>query len=207
MNNNFIGNKENSKIFFEFFTNYKKIIEAAKVYIKEDVSNSSMIIDEKSKDNKKKYKIRKHIYEAFVKIRKYPNEFKEAILNCQNFLIVITFSYEKIINRNILEPPLTVLDKDMGALMEIFIENMDLLYKVNKQYSIIDYKNFYNDGICKNIIIKDEFLKFLRNEKIKKKTKKKKKKKRKIEIKKKMKKKKIKKKKKKKKRKKKKIMK
>ena len=52
--------------------------------------------------------------------------------------------------------------------MEIFIENMDLLYKVNKQYSIIDYKNFYNDGICKNIIKKDEFLKFLRNEKIKK---------------------------------------
>ena len=174
MNNNFIGNKENSKIFFEFFTNYKKIIETAKVYIKEDVSNSSIIIDEKSKDNKKKYKIQKHIYEAFVQIRKYPNEFKEAILNCQNFLIVITFSYEKIINPNILEPPLTVLDKDMGALMEIFIENMDLLYKVNKQYSIIDYKNFYNDGICKNIIIKDEFLKFLRNEKIKKKIKKKK---------------------------------
>ena len=171
MNNNFIVNKENSKIFLEFFTNYEKIIEAAKIYIKDDVTNSSMIIDEKSKDSKKKFKTRKHIYEAFAQIRKFPNEFKEAILNCQNFLIVITFSYEKV-NNPFLQ--LTVLDKDMGALMEKFIENMNLLYKVNKYYSIIDYKNFYNDGISKNISLKAEFINFVKNEKIKKKIKKRK---------------------------------
>ena len=51
--------------------------------------------------------------------------------------------------------------------------NLDLFYKINKYYGIIDYTNFYNDGISKKINFKYEFLTYLSNEKIRKKNEKK----------------------------------
>ena len=56
----------------------------------------------------------------------------------------------------------------MEALLEIFVKNINLLYEVNKYYSIIDYKNFYNDGVSKTINLKVEFHKYVNNEKIRK---------------------------------------
>ena len=49
--------------------------------------------------------------------------------------------------------------------------NLDLFYKINKYYGIIDYTNFYNDGISKKINFKFEFITYLSNEKIRKKKK------------------------------------
>ena len=47
--------------------------------------------------------------------------------------------------------------------------NLDLFYKINKYYGIIDYTNFYNDGISKKINFKFEFITYLSNEIIRKK--------------------------------------
>ena len=172
MNNNFMVVKENCKEYFRFFTNYHNILKTAKLYIKEDLKNSSMIIEDEKNTKKNIKGTDKAIYEAFEQIKNYPNEFKEAVISCQNFLILILFSVEKKNVDILFMPQMNIIDKDMGLLLEIFVINMNLLYKINNYYSIIDYKNFYNDGMSKNVNLKVEFFNFVNNEKIKKKLKK-----------------------------------
>ena len=176
MNNNFMVTQDNCTEYYRFFKNYFTIIKSVKVYLKDAISRTSMIIIEDNKDADIKKNIRKAICEAFAQIKKYPNEFKEAIETCQNFLIIILFSVEKK-KVNLLMPEMTVMDEKMSKLLEIFVLNMNILYKVNKYYSIIDYKNFYNDGMSKNLNLKVEFMNFVHNEKIKQKLKKEKEKK------------------------------
>jgi len=161
MNNNFILTKSNCSEFSIFFKNYNNIIKTAKLYIKKDMLNSNIIIEEQKEDNviMKKYNIA--MYEAFEQLKKYPNEFKDAVESCQNFLILVIFSIEEKESS----------DQDMISLLKVFVDNMDLLYKANKYYSIIDYKNFYNDGVSKKINLKYEFINYLKNLKIKKKQK------------------------------------
>ena len=165
MNNNFLVTKANCLEFTKFFTNYENIRKAAKLYLKDSISKSSMIIeDEVSEKTKKKMKDI-GTYEAFEQIKNYPNELKEAIGNCQNFLALILLTVEKK-NNNLFFPQVTYIDNDMSKLLEIFVMNMNLLYEVNKYYSIIDYTNFYNDGMSKYISLKVEFKNYLNNEKI-----------------------------------------
>ena len=165
MSNNFMFTKEYTKEYSEFFTNYKKILEASKLYINDDISNNKdMIIEVKEKEFEK---INNSIYDAFKCLKNYPNEFKDAIISCQNFLIVILFSSEFKENK-FFGVPSRSLDKESSNLIEIFVANLDLFYKVNKYYGIIDYTNFYNDGISKKINFKYEFLTYLSNEKIRK---------------------------------------
>ena len=168
MSNNFMFTKEYTKEYFEFFTNFKKISEACKMYINKDFLNKNdknMITEVKEK---KYEKINNSIFEAFKCLKNYPNEFKDAIISCQNFLIVILFSGEAKENK-IFGVPSRTLDKDSSNLIEIFVTNLDLFYKINKYYGIIDYTNFYNDGISKKINFKFEFITYLSNEKIRKK--------------------------------------
>ena len=167
MNNNFIVSKENCKEYSKFFRSYDHIIRTAKMYMKEDISNSSMICEGENRKKIIKNETNKALCEAFQQIKNYPNEFKEAILSCQNFLILITFSVEKK-NINFFMPPVEVIDKDMGLLLEAFVPIMNVLYNFNKYYSIIDYKNFYNEGISKNLNLRVEFNNYMNNEKIKK---------------------------------------
>ena len=172
MNNNFMFTKENSVEFIEFFGNFRDILGVVKLYLKEDLVNSKdNIINE---DEIMTNKIDMIIYESFKCLKKYPNEFKDAIISCQNFLILILFSEET--EENPFGPPKKFLDKKLSNLLEILVVNLDFFYKLNKNYAIIDYKNFYNDGVCKRINLKYEFLNYIRNEKIKKKMEKEKKK-------------------------------
>ena len=146
MNNNFMVTKDNCKEYYKFFKNYFLTIKSIKLYLKDAISRTSMIIIEENKESDIKKNIRKAVYEAFEQIKKYPNEFKEAIETCKNFLILIIFSVEKK-KKNILMPEMIVMDENISKLLEIFVVNMNILYKINKYYSIIDYKNFYNDGM------------------------------------------------------------
>ena len=172
LNNNFMFTKENSVEFIEFFGNFRDILGVVKLYLKEDLVNSKdNIINE---DEIMTNKIDMIIYESFKCLKKYPNEFKDAIISCQNFLILILFSEET--EENPFGPPKKFLDKKLSILLEILVVNLDFFYKLNKNYAIIDYKNFYNDGVCKRINLKYEFLNYIRNEKIKKKMEKEKKK-------------------------------
>lgn len=176
MNNNFMFTKENGKVFSEFFIDYKKIIETCKLYLNQDLllnsknaEDNNMIIEktEKENNNINNNDINKSIYESFQCLKKYQNEFKDAIISCQNFLIVILFSGETV-EKPVFGIPAQSLDKESSNLIEIFVQNLDLFYKVNKFYGIINYTNFYNDGISKKINFKYEFITFLNNEKIRK---------------------------------------
>ena len=176
MNNNFMFTKENGKVFSEFFIDYKKIIETCKLYLNQDLllnsknaEDNNMIIEKKEKENNNinNNDINKSIYESFQCLKKYQNEFKDAIISCQNFLIVILFSGETV-EKPVFGIPAQSLDKESSNLIEIFVQNLDLFYKVNKFYGIINYTNFYNDGISKKINFKYEFITFLNNEKIRK---------------------------------------
>ena len=168
MNNNFMASKENSEIFSKFFLNYNYIIKACKLYINQDnANNSSNNIILPEENNKIK---NSELYPPFKCIKNYPEEFKNAIINCQNFLVLILFSLETR-QSNILGRRNKMLNKEMSRLMEIFVVNMDILYKINEYYQIIDYKIFYNDSMSKKINFKEEFSNFLKNEKIKKKLK------------------------------------
>ena len=171
MNNNFMVTKDNYKEYYKFFKNYFLITKTVKLYLKDSISRTSMIIIEENQESDIKKNIRKAVYAAFEQIKKYPNEFKEAIESCQNFLILIMFSLGKK-KVNFLMPEMVIKDENMNKLLEIFVLNMNILYKINKYYSIINYKNFYNDGMSKNINLKAEFINFIHNEKIKKKLKK-----------------------------------
>ena len=160
MNINFIPSKElNIKEYSKFFMNYKNIIKACKLYIKQNLEQNKIA---NNQDNN----IDNIIYSSFNCINNSKNEFKEAIINCQNFLAIILLSTE---SNNIIR---NTLNKDMSELMEIFVDNMDLLFNINKYFSIIDYKIFYNDAMSKKINFKKEFANFLKNEKIKKELKK-----------------------------------
>ena len=163
MNGNFLATKENCREYIKFFINYNKVIKAAKLYIKDAVDHSSMIIDDENKKEIKRLK-KAALYEAFKQLKKYPTEFKEAILSCQNFLILVILSTES--NKE------KMMNKDMSSLLEILVIIMNLLYNINKTYSIIDYKNFYNEGVSKNKSIIVEFRTFIENENIRKKIKK-----------------------------------
>ena len=176
LNSNFMVTRDNCNVYYTFFNNYHLIIKSVKLYLKDSISHTSMIIIEDNKEPDIKKNIKKSIYEAFEQIKKYPSEFKEAIETCQNFLILILFSVEKK-KVNILMPEMVVMDENMSKLLETFVLNMNILYNVNKYYSIIDYKNFYNDGMSKNINLKVEFINYVHNEKFKKKLKKEKEKK------------------------------
>ena len=178
MSNNFMFTKENSEEYIKFFRNYRDILTTCKLYVKDDLTNlKNNIIEEQEKESKK---INKIMFEPFKCLKNYPNEFKDAIISCQNFLIIILFSGE-VEQPKPFEPPKNFLDKKLSNLLEILIINLDFFYQLNKNYGIIDYKNFYNDGLSKKINLKFEFYNYLVNEKIRKKLKEKKQKEKKEE--------------------------
>ena len=180
MSNNFMFTKENSEEYIKFFGNYRDILNTCKLYIKDDLINlkkNNIIIEEQEKESKK---INKIMFAPFKCLKDYPNEFKDAIISCQNFLIIILFSGE-VDEPKPFEPPKKFLDKKLSNLLEILIVNLDFFYQLNKNYAIIDYKNFYNDGLSKKINLKFEFYNYLVNEKIRKKLKEKKQKEKKEE--------------------------
>ena len=173
LSNNFMVTKGNSIEYTKFFSNYRNILNICKAYIKDDISNNNIILDNNEKnDFGIEKKIKKAVYIAFKNLRNYKNEFKDAIISCQNFLILILFSAEteqqdKNLNPFLIPPNTKLLDKEMFNLLEIFVINLDFFYKINLYFSIIDYKVFYNDGMSKKINFRNEFKIYLTNEKIK----------------------------------------
>ena len=173
LSNNFMVTKGNSIEYTKFFSNYRNILNICKAYIKDDISNNNIILDKNEKnDFGIEKKIKKAVYIAFINLRNYKNEFKDAIISCQNFLILILFSAEteqqdKNLNPFLIPPNTKLLDKEMFNLLEIFVINLDFFYKMNLYFSIIDYKVFYNDGMSKKINFRNEFKIYLTNEKIK----------------------------------------
>lgn len=88
MHNNFMVSKPNTIIFLNFFNNYIQIINTAKLYLENDIENSSIIIEEEDKETtetKIKTNVNKGLYAAFAELKNYPEEFKDMIMRCHNF--------------------------------------------------------------------------------------------------------------------------
>ena len=173
MHNNFMVSKPNTIIFLKFFTNYLQIVNTAKLYLENDIENSSIIIEEEDKETtekKLKDNINKGLYTAFIDLKKYPEEFKDMIMRCHNFLALVLFSIDQSVppENEEDEEPLNIIDEDMLHLLEIFVPALNIFHDVNEYYSIVNYKAFYNDGISKSLNIRREFINYLNNEKIKK---------------------------------------
>jgi hypothetical protein len=175
MNNNFMFTKENMEEYKIFFSNYKDVLNTCKLYLKNDILNSNkdkkdniINLDILPEKDSKKFGI--GMYKAFKCLQNYPDEFKDAIISCQNFIILILFSGE-IEEITFLGLKKKSFDKNIFHFLQIFIEDLDFFYKINKNYGIIDYKNFYNDGISKKSNFQYEFEIYITNEKIKRKLK------------------------------------
>ena len=177
MHNNFMVSKPNTIIFLNFFNNYIQIINTAKLYLENDIENSSIIIEEEDKETtetKIKTNVNKGLYAAFAELKKYPEEFKDMIMRCHNFLALVLFSIDQSVppENEEDEETVNIIDEDMLKILEIFVPALNIFHEVNENYSIVNYKVFYNDGISKSLNIKREFYNYLNNEKIKKRQKK-----------------------------------
>ena len=169
MHNNFLVSKPNTNIFLKFFKNFIQIISTSKLYLEKDAKNSSMIINKGNNTTMEKNieeKINKGFYEAFDEIKKYPNEFNNAIICCHNFISFVLFSVDMHIKIDDQEEH-NIIDQDMLKLLEIFVTSFSILHDINEYFSIIDYKKFFNDSLSKSLIIRRELRTYLHNERVK----------------------------------------
>ena len=171
MHNEFMASTETSKIFTTFFNNFLLITNCAKLYLEKDLENSSMILDDENKMSKELLtKINNKIYKAFEDLKKYPNEFKEFITHCHNFLSLLLFSVDQYTIIEDKEVP--HINEDVYSLFQTFVMCFNVIHEINESYSIIDNNLFYNDGISKDLNLVRDFKMFIKNERIKKRKKK-----------------------------------
>jgi hypothetical protein len=169
MHNNFMVSKPNTNIFVKFFKNFIQIIETAKLYLQEDIENSSMIVDEENNATFEKNiekNTKKGLYEAFEELKKCPNDFNTAIISCHNFISFTLFSVDQNVEIDG-EEESNIIDTDMLNLLEIFVTSFDFLHQINEYFSILEYQKFYNDSLSKSLNIKREFRTYLHNQKVK----------------------------------------
>ena len=171
MHNNFMASKPTSKIFQTFFNNFLLITNCAKLYLENDIENSSMLLEEENKMNSEMIKkINSKIYNSFSELKKYPNEFKEFIMHCHNFLSLLLFSIDQF--TIIDDKEVSHIDEEIYSLFQTFVMSFNIIYEVNEFYSIVDNEVFYNEGISKDLNLRRDFKMFLKNERIKRKQKK-----------------------------------
>ena len=167
MHNEFMASTESSKIFRTFFNNFLLITNCAKLYLEKDLENSSMVLDDENKMSKELLtKINNKIYKAYEDLKKYPNEFKEFITHCHNFLSLLLFSVDQYTIIEDKEVP--HINQDVYSLFQTFVMCFNVIHDINESYSIIDNKYFYNDGISKDLNLARDFRMYIRNERIKK---------------------------------------
>jgi hypothetical protein len=171
MNKNFYASKENAKIFNTFFNNFLSITNCAKLYLENDIENSSMVFDDEFKMNSEILKkINTRIYNAFDILKKYPKELQEFLTHCHNFLSLLLFSIDQF--RIIDDKEVPLIDEDIYSLFQTFVISFNVIHEINEFYSILDKELFYNEGISRNLNLRRDLKMFLKNERLKKKKKK-----------------------------------
>ena len=171
MHNEFMASLDTAKIFQAFFSNFLSISNCAKIYLESDLESSSMIIEDEAKMSKELLqKLNNKIYNAFEVLKKYPNEFKEFIKNCHNFLSLLLFSIDQYTIIDDKEVP--HINEDVYSLFQTFVMSFNIIHEINEFYSILDKELFYNEGISRNLNLRRDFKMFLKNERLKKKKKK-----------------------------------
>jgi ubiquitin-protein ligase E3 A len=171
MHNNFMSSKETSKIFQTFFNNFLLITNCSKLYLENDIENSSMIIEDENKMSSELFKkINNKLYYAFEDFKKFPDDFKNFLPHCHNFLSLLLFSVDQFTIIDDKEVP--HIDEDIYSLFQTFIRSFSVIHDMNEYYSILNKELFFNDGISRDLNLRRDFDMFLKNEKIKKRQKK-----------------------------------
>ena len=165
MNNECMCSEKNKNIFYQFFENFVQILATSKLYLEDDIENSSIIVDDdingKPADNTITINVKKGLYSAYEELKNIPNEFIKVVTNCHNFISLVLFSVDQRIQIDEEEED-NIIDENMLNLLHIFVTAFNILHEVNEYYSIIDYKQFYNDSISKYLNMGREFKKYLK---------------------------------------------
>ena len=165
MNNECMCSEKNKNIFYQFFENFVQILATSKLYLEDDIENSSIIVDDdingKPADNTITINVKKGLYGAYEELKNIPNEFIKVVTNCHNFISLVLFSVDQRIQIDEEEED-NIIDENMLNLLHIFVTAFNILHEVNEYYSIIDYKQFYNDSISKYLNMGREFKKYLK---------------------------------------------
>lgn len=140
---NFFLTQTTTKEFVTFFENFRIIKRISKKCL-------GIIIQD---NEHKKDLINQGYISVFEEMGNYTMEFKNMIGNCQNFLTLILFN---IGASNTDEEEEELFDKQMGDLLIHFTKCFKTLYLINLKYSFVDYREFYNDGLSKNLNFKRE---------------------------------------------------
>ena len=166
-----MASKETSKIFQTFFNNFLLITNCSKLYLENDIENSSMIIEDENKMSSELLKkINNKLYHSFEDFKKFPEDFKKFLPHCHNFLSLLLFSVDQyaIID----DKEVSHIDEDIYSLFQTFVRSFSVIHDMNEYYSIINNELFYNEGISRDLNLRRDFEMFLKNEKIKKRKKK-----------------------------------
>ena len=171
MHNEFMSSKKTSRLFQTFFNNFLKITNCGKLYLENELENSSMVLDiEKLMSKELMNKINNKIYSSYEDLKNNSNSFVDFIMHCHNFLSLLLFSVDEYIIVD--EQEVSHIDEDVYSLFQTFIMCFNVLHEINDFYSIVDNKVFYNEGISKDLNLRRDFRVFIKNERIKKKQKK-----------------------------------
>ena len=132
--------------FLPFFENYRKVKHYTKLCLDSIISTDNNISDPSF--------LKKGYITSFSDIRNYKEEFKTIVEHCQHFLTLILFSIGSNNAEN--EQDEISIDKQRINLLEHFIKIFKSLFMINDEYKIIEYREFYNDGLSKNLNLKRE---------------------------------------------------
>ena len=124
-----------------FFENYRKIKHYSKLCLDSIISTDNNISDP--------YSLKKGYITSFSEMKNYKEEFSKIVSECQNFLALTLFTIGSNNAEN--EEEEILFDKQYINLLENFVKIFKSLYMINEEYKIIDYREFYNDSLSKNL--------------------------------------------------------
>ena len=134
-------NDSSSSNLLTFFENYRKIKHYSKLCLDSIISTDNNISDP--------YSLKKGYITSFSEMKNYKEEFSKIVSECQNFLALTLFTIGSNNAEN--EEEEILFDKQYINLLENFVKIFKSLYMINEEYKIIDYREFYNDSLSKNL--------------------------------------------------------
>lgn len=144
-NQNLSLSEENVSEFDLFFSNYREIKSMVKKCLKSFGTEA----------------VNKAFIKSFEEIKDNINTFTEIITNCQTFLTMILIQCyikdeEDDNDDQSQEDNEPKFNMNMKKLLINFVKTFKLFHRINEAYSLISYKEFYNEGVSKSLNIKRE---------------------------------------------------
>ena len=140
---------EDLLLFFRNYVDIKRLMKIAVVIVIKSTDTINNINDSDLKQQR-----RSAFKRAFASITKYAELFKQMVSNSQTFLSLLLFNIDSKRGDETDEEHLNMYDERLITLLEQFTRSFSTLYKINCDYSLLPYKEFYNDSLSKYLNIK-----------------------------------------------------